>query len=130
MDYHEKQHWAGCLKIFNTVVLEHLEGKIQDDPTKSDRGTLVFVYFGMRLLNCHIGPHAGVDATDRDQAVVDASFCCAFVLYWRWRIVHGLKKAGFTLKKHFLTRETFLDILTLTQTRILLVVLYRDWHPE
>ena len=86
--------------------------------------------FGIRLLNCYIGPEAGTDAVDRKKAVVDASFCCAFVLYWRWRIVHGLEAAGYTLKKHFLTRETFLDILTITQTRILLVVLYREWYPD
>ena len=84
----------------------------------------------LRLLNCCIGKHAGAAATDRKQAVVDAAFSCAFALYWRYQVAHNLKGMGYTLKKHFLTRETFLDVMTITQTRILLVVLYRVWYPH
>ena len=93
------------------------------------RGVLAYVKFGIKLLNCHIGEQGGADATSRDQAVIDASFACSFVLYWRWRIGFKLKPLGFTLKRHFLTRETFLDVLTLTQTRRLMALLYREFYP-
>lgn len=128
LDPHEKQHWQGCLRLFSTQTIKHLEQRLTlgEDAV---RGTLAYLMFMNRLLNCYIGPQSGADATDREQAVIDASFCCAFALYWRYRVVQ-LKDKQFNLKKHFLTRETFLDILTMTQTRILLVVLYRQWYPE
>ena len=128
LDYKEKQHWSGCIKIFSLDTLNKLTMMYETD--KHVRGVLAYVTFGMRLLNCSIGDQAGAKATDRKQAVVDASFCCAFVLYWRWRIAVKLQGLGYTLKKHFLTRETFLDVLTLTQTRILLVMVYREHYPN
>jgi hypothetical protein len=118
------------LKIFSVGTLKLLQEKMDADPVKECRGTLAYVTFGLRLINCCIGKEAGAEATDRKQAVVDAAFCCAFVMYWRFQVAHNLKGMGYTLKKHFLTRETFLDVMTITQTRILLVVLYRDWYPE
>jgi hypothetical protein len=105
----------------------HLERMYETDAHV--RGVLAYVKFGIKLLNCHIGLQGGAEATSRDQAVVDAAFCCSFVLYWRWRIGVKLDPLGYSLKKHFLTRETFLDVLTLTQTRILIVLLYRESYP-
>lgn len=130
MDYHEKQHWSGCLKIFSVGTLQLLQKTMDADPIKECRGTFAYVVFGLRLLNCCIGKQAGAEATDRKQAVVDAAFACAFALYWRYQVAHNLKGLGYTLKKHFLTRETFLDVMTITQTRILSVVLYRVWYPK
>ena len=129
VDHKEKQHWSGCLKIFSTETLEHLE-RLRAEGDQHVRGVVAYIKFGIKLLNCHIGTEAGAEATNRKQAVVDSAFCCAFVLYWRWRIGVKLAGSGFCLKKHFLTRETFLDVLTITQARILLVVVYREHFPE
>ena len=130
LDYHEKQHWSGCLKIFSLNTVKKLQDKMDADPVKDCRGTLAYVIFGLRLLGCSIGKEAGAEATDRKQAVVDAAFSCVFALYWRWQVTHNLKDLGHTLKKHFLTRETFLDVLNICQTRILVVILYREWYPK
>jgi hypothetical protein len=129
LDYHEKQHWGGCMKLFSEETIRKLTVVNDRDEHKSVRGTLAYIKFGFRLLQCHIGQEAGADATDRRRAVIDAAFCCGFVLYWRWNIVR-LQSKGFSLKKHFMTRETFLDVLTLTQTSILVRILYREWYPK
>ena len=131
LDHKEKQHWPGCLKIFSVATLEHLQTVQETDPHA--RGIVAFIKFGIKLLNCHIGDQAGANAVDPTQAITDAAYSCAFVLYWRWRVVRLKEQfptAGYSLKKHFLTREMFLDILTLTQSRILLALLYRENYPE
>jgi len=94
------------------------------------RGTLAYVVFGTRLLRAYIGYEDDAEALDRTGAVSDAAFACAFVLFWRWQISSPLSNKGYSLKKHFLTRETFLDVVTVTQTRILLVILYREFYPD
>ena len=94
LDYKEKQHWSGCLKIFHPTTLKHLKEKIlPTDPHA--RGVIAYIQFGIKLLNVHLGQGAGANqapstdvgavSIDRFQAVTDAAYCCAFVLYWRCR---------------------------------------------
>ena len=45
-------------------------------------------------------------------------------------LAHCLTRAIVSRSTFSLPRETFLDVVTLTQTRILLVVLYREFYPD
>lgn len=129
LDYHEKQHYQGCLKIFSAKTIHTVQTKMESSEHAGEgqdlRGIFAFLVFGCRLLQCSVGSEAQATASDPNQAAIDAAFCCGFVLYWQWLIVSHAK-LNFTLKKHFITRETFLDILTLTHTSIVLIILYRD----
>jgi len=73
----------------------------------------------------------------RKQAVEDASFCLTFMLYWRHWLQEVAPKGAkpshigkFSIKDHFITRETFLDVILMCQARILLVKLYREKYPS
>ena len=56
-------------------------------------------------------------------SVEEAALVLAFVMHWRYHVV---TTNGLTLAKNFLTRETFLDIVTSSHGCILRFPQFRD----
>ena len=141
--YADKQNWPGVCRMFSALTKEWLEKEAEADPRL--RPTLAYVEFGFRLLRMATGDSVQVDVAQlpraeyealRKQAVVDAAFCLTFAITWRhWLVNHansGRKpshiESKYEVSVHFITRETFLDVVVMCQSRILMVKLYREQH--
>ena len=118
LDPHNKQHWVGCLKMFNVATSDALQVRINNGEAHlvaTHAVVVVFTAFLSSWLDRGRAPLAVVE---------DASFVLAFVMYWRSHVTcHG---SGLTLAANFLTRETFLDIVTACHGCILRFGQFRD----
>ena len=142
--YADKQNWPGVCRLFSVETKDWLEQQARTDPRM--RPTLAYVEFGFRLLRVATGDSVPVDVALlpdpereilRKQAVEDAAFCLTFAITWRhWLSNHANKgrrpdhiDSQCEMGVHFITRETFLDVVVMCQSRILMVKLYREEHP-
>ena len=80
---------------------------------------------GMRLKDAWL---ADTQREGPRQCVKDASFVHGFIRFWRWWIATPTR--GETLAIHFITRETFLDVVTSAGTAIYRYPLFRDHYPN
>jgi len=122
LNHKDKQNWDGCQRIFSQRCLDALMEKIMAGDERMIP-TFAYVSMGFRLMRAWLGEANGAST---DQIITDAAFALSFALFWRdWVLdsCHALETA-------FLTRETFLDVVTSCNTRILSFPLYRDHHPK
>ena len=141
--YADKQNWQGVIRIFSKQTKEWLAKRAETDAAVVP--TLAYVEFGFRLLRMATGDNVDVNVANlpeaqynalRKQAVEDAAFCLTFAITWRhWLVNHANKlrkpthiEGAYKLDTHFITRETFLDVIVMCQSRILMVKLYREEH--
>jgi len=142
--YTDKQNWAGVVRIFSMQTKKWLESRLDSDPWIAT--TLAYIEFGFRLLRMATGDNVAVNVADlpaeefktlRVQAVEDAAFCLTFAITWRhWLSNHAPSlvkpthiEGQYKMETHFITRETFLDVIVMCQCRILMVKLYRERFP-
>ena len=106
LDPHNKQHWPGVLKIFSKTTATELKRRI-DGGEGHLKATYAVVVIFEKYLSSWL--------SDRDtgqtplMAVEEAAMVLAFVMHWRHHVV---ATKGLSLGANFLTRETFLDIVT------------------
>ena len=124
LDPSNKQHWPGCLKIFSRATSDALQ-KCIDAGERHLIATHALTVVGTAFLSSWLGDRDS-ERTPLD-AVEDASLVLAFVMHWRTHVTRP--GSGLTLEANFLTRETFLDIVTSCHGCILRFVQFRD-HPE
>lgn len=118
LDPHNKQHWVGCLKIFNKATSDALQARINTGETHLLATHAVIVVFTAYL-------SSWLDRGRAPLAIIeDAALVLAFVMYWRSHVTHA--GSGLTLVANFLTRETFLDIVTSCHGCILRFAQFRD----
>jgi hypothetical protein len=75
---------------------------------------------------------------EREQGVRDAAFCLHYLLNWRhWLLEYAPKlskpshlHSRYGLTDNFLSRQTFVDIVNMCQSRILLVKMYRERYSR
>ena len=88
-------------------------------------GTFAYIMLGMRLKDAWL---ADTQREGPRQCVKDASFVHCFILFWRWWI--ATSTPGETLAIHFITCETFLDVVTSAGSAIYRSPLFRDHYPN
>jgi hypothetical protein len=144
LDPHNKQHWAGCLKIFNKATSDALQVRINagkqarllispsltpahpltsSHPLASGETHLVATHAVVVVFTAFLS--SWLDRGRAPLAVVeDAALVLAFVMHWRSHVTRS--GSGLTLAANFLTRETFLDIVTSCHGCILRFGQFRD----
>ena len=122
LNWKDKQNWDGCMRIFSQKTLDELMKLIQAGDNRV-LPTYAYVSMGYRLLCAWLGEANGATT---EQIIHDAAFALAFVHIWRDWVLDSVHPLGTA----FLTRETFLDVVTSCNTRILLFPMYRDYFPE
>jgi hypothetical protein len=105
LDYHNKQNWGACQRLFSLRVFEWMTMKADgyrwegtpvqgeyvedwhEDAAGRSRnyepqmaGTACYLYFGYSLMTCWLKD----GELDPDQIIDHAAYCMAFVLYWRY----------------------------------------------
>jgi hypothetical protein len=125
--------------MFSDDVIDWIAKVAIEDPRK--KSTHAYLNFGKRLLRMITGDThklAGKSQSEIDtlrcQGVEDAAFCLVFVVLWRWWLHKHANsqprpeeiESPYSVNAHFMTRETFLDVILMCQCRILLVKLYRE----
>jgi hypothetical protein len=120
LDPHNKQHWPGVVKMFNTSISDALKARI-DGPDKEEhlRGTHAVIMVFSCFLNSWLSDR-DADRKPTD-AIRDAAFVMAFCLHWRYFV-----NDRFKLTENFLTRETCLDLITGCHCCILRFVQFRE----
>ena len=122
LNWKDKQNWDGCMRIFSQKTLDELMKLIQAGDNRV-LPTYAYVSMGYRLLCAWLGEANGATT---EQIIHDAAFSLAFVHIWRDWVLDSVH----SVKTTFLTRETFLDVVTSCNTRILLFPMYRDHFPK
>ena len=51
LDFKEKQHWPGVLRIFSKATIDYLTQKVMQDKHDEKRATLAYVWAGYKLRN-------------------------------------------------------------------------------
>jgi hypothetical protein len=156
LDYHDKQNWGACQRIFSLQVFEYLikkvdgfrwEGSPKDGQYVEDwyedgggksrnyepqmAGTACYIYFGYSLMTCWLQ-----DGDLAPEHIIEhAAFCMSFVLYWRYWLKYQMDNplpgslVSYNIRHNFLTRETFLDVVISAAARVLVYILYKT-HPK
>ena len=147
LNYSDKQHWSATNRIFSIETLVALQLKIGEWEHKRDQvastqgaatsdhvenpfwGTFTFIKMGYHL------KAAWLEDDDPHDAIHHAAWALTGILNWRFWLDHRQKNPyeqqqhgntnHYTAKRHFMTRETFLDTVISLSTRILMFPLYR-----
>ena len=121
LDPHNKQHWAGVLKMFTKTTSDELKRRIDENSEFHLRATYAVLVVFTAYLDSWLRDRD--DDFDPLQSVENAAFVLSFVMHWRYHVV---STPGLDLKSNFLTRETFLDIVTSCHGCILRFPQFRD----
>jgi hypothetical protein len=156
LDYHDKQSWDACQRIFSIKTFEYLTKKVEgfrwegspkdgkyiedwhEDAAGRSRnfepqmsGTASYVYFGYCFMTCWLQDMQ----LSPEQIIEHAAFCMAFVLYWRFWLKYQMDHPEigamvmYSVRNNFLTRETFLDVVISCAARVLVYIMYKA-HPK
>ena len=131
LDPHNKQHWVGVLKLFHEDSVAALQKRIFDGEGEGEgeggegethlKATHAICLIFSKYLSMWLG--------DREpgrtplMAVEEAGMVLAFLYHWRHYVV---TTPGLTTEANFLTRETFLDMVTSCHHCILRFPQFRD----
>ena len=88
-------------------------------------GMFAYIMLGIRLKDAWL---ADTQCEGPRQCVKDASFVHGFILFCRRRIATSIR--GETMAIVFITRETFLDVVTSASTAIYGYISFRDHYPN
>ena len=120
LDPHNKQHWSGVVKMFSGKVSDELKRR-NDAGEAHLKATYAIIVVFSAYLDSWLRDRD--DERDPLDAVEEAALVLAFVMHWRYHVV---TTPGLTLAENFLTRETFLDLVTSCHGCILRFPQFRD----
>lgn len=129
LDYHEKQHNEGCLRLFDFVV--GTDGTVEPKTAIRDflhsqtdgYGTYLFVEFAHRYVSTFVVKDKAIE-----DIIKDVGFVLAFLALWEKGILDH--NNTFNLKQNFITRETKVDIIISLNNIILAILLFRKYFPN
>ena len=131
LDERDKQNFNACLrlagfKLDGTMLPSGNAVYEQLNPDDWSSGDILYLRFFHRFLRPFVSPPTSPYCSPVS-VIKDMAYCIAFLGYWRQLCKESTES---TTKKHFLTWQTYSDVLHICMNMILSVKLYRVHYPK
>ena len=118
VDYHEKQHWAGVLKLCGIDGKGEVDSPILEVLAQTQPASALYWRFVRYFLQIFIGDEPLLVKLEK------CGWCLTYLALWRWCIRTSSGRLNFTT--NFLSDQTFVDSVIAISCFILFVKLLRD----